>query len=113
MKEDAVFLQHIRDCLQQIREYTASGKSAFLADRKTQDAVLRNLEIIGEAVKNLSAATKNSCPEIAWKQIAGMRDVLIHHYFGVKLDAVWEVVEQHLPKLQAAIDALQGGERIT
>lgn len=68
--------------------------------------MIRNLEIIGEAVKHLSDATTDRRPEIPWKQIAGMRDVLIHHYFGVKLDAVWEVVEQHLGPLAEAIEYL-------
>lgn len=71
-----------------------------------QDAVIRKLEIIGEAVKQLSDATKRSRPEIPWKQIAGMRDQLTHHYFGVDLALVWRVVERDLPALKAAVTAL-------
>jgi uncharacterized protein with HEPN domain len=71
-----------------------------------QDAVIRNLEVIGEAAKGLSDNLRNRNPDIAWKQIAGMRDVLIHHYFGVKLDAVWQVVAEHIPLLKQRIDAL-------
>jgi len=71
-----------------------------------QDAILRKLEVIGQAVKNLSEAAKREQPEIAWKQIAGMRDKLIHDYFGVNLEIVWAVVEKELPKLRTAVSAL-------
>jgi len=60
--------------------------------------VIRNLNIIGEAVKNLSPETRDRCPEIAWRQISGMRDVLIHEYFGVRVETVWNVVENRLPE---------------
>ena len=106
MKEDRVYLLHIRDAAELIAEYAGSGHDAFLADRKTQDAVIRNLEIIGEAVKNLSDALKATHLDIPWKQIAGMRDVLIHHYFGVKLETVWVVVETHLPVLRSKVEEL-------
>ena len=71
-----------------------------------QDATLRKLEVIGQAVKNLSEETKARQPQIPWKQIAGLRDKVIHDYFGVNLDIVWAVVEQELPKLAQAIWAL-------
>ena len=66
---------------------------------------MRNLEVIGEAVKNLSEVTKASWSEVAWKQIAGMRDKLIHEYFGVNLHLVWEVVERDLPQLRLAVES--------
>jgi uncharacterized protein with HEPN domain len=71
-----------------------------------QDATLRKLEVIGQAVKNLSEDTKSRQPEIPWKQTAGMRDKVIHDYFGVNLEIVWAVVHQELPKLRVAIDSL-------
>jgi uncharacterized protein with HEPN domain len=97
MKDDRVYLLHIRDAVQRILDYTRDGQDFFLADTKTQDAVIRNIEIIGEAAKNLSDALKGGHVDIPWKQIAGMRDTLIHRYFGVKLALVWEVVEKDLP----------------
>jgi uncharacterized protein with HEPN domain len=78
----------------------------FLRDRKTQDAVIRNLEVVGEAVKNLSQQFRDQHPQVPWKRVAGMRDLLIHRYFGVKLETVWEVVTTELPGLRAAIEAM-------
>lgn len=109
MKQDRVYLLHIRDAIRRIRAYTTAGKEAFLADSKTQDAVIRNLEIIGEAVKQLSAGLKDANPEVPWRRIAGMRDKLIHEYFGVNLRLVWEAVERELPGLLVSTEAILGG----
>ena len=69
----------------------------------TQDAVVRNFEIIGEAVKNLSERLKSNHPEISWKRIAGMRDKMIHEYFGVNLNLVWDTVDRDLPDLKQKV----------
>lgn len=106
MTDDRAYLQHIRDAIDRITDYVVAGESAFLSDSKTQDAVIRNLEIIGEAVKNLSTDLKNRNPEISWKRIAGMRDQLIHGYFGVNLDLVWGVVAHEIPALRTKIEQL-------
>lgn len=103
---EVAYLKHIRDAISSVREYTASGKSGFLASKMVQDAVMRNLEIIGEATKGLSADTRNRSPNIPWRRIAGMRDQLIHHYFGVELEVVWRVVEVELEPLRTEIDRL-------
>ncbi len=79
---------------------------AFLADFKTQDAVIRNLEIIGEATKNLSEELRNRYSEVPWKAMAGVRDRLIHRYFGVNLDIVWQIVSNELPPLTMLIDEI-------
>jgi uncharacterized protein with HEPN domain len=73
--------------------------NAFLQDKRTQDAVIRNVEILGEAAKNISKHFCSQHPEIPWKNIAGMRDKLIHDYFGVNLDVVWDVVRTDLPPM--------------
>jgi uncharacterized protein with HEPN domain len=109
MKDDRVYLLHIRDAIERIESYTAEGKEAFVAAMMAQDAVIRNLEIIGEAVKNLSAETRDRCLDIPWKQIAGMRDVLIHEYFGVRIETVWNVVVNRLPQLKSRVEALLAG----
>lgn len=103
MKDDRIYLLHIRDAIQHVEDYTKGGRDEFFNDRKTQDAVVRNLEIIGEAVKNLSAQLKSSHPAISWKRIAGMRDKMIHEYFGVNLNLVWDAVDRDLPDLQQRI----------
>ena len=106
MKDDRVYLGHIRDAIHDIQEYAAVDRATFLADRMRQDAIIRKLEIIGEAVKKLSDGTTSRAAEIPWKQIAGMRDRLTHDYFGVDLVLVWTAVELELPKLRTAVVTL-------
>ena len=106
MKDDLVYLRHIIDAIMDIDAYTVGGREEFFAAKMIQDAVIRNLEIIGEAVKNLSPAFCSEHPDIPWKQIAGLRDVLIHHYFGVDLDSVWLVVKRRLPGLLQRLESL-------
>lgn len=100
MKDAAVFLQHIRDAIGRIETYTVGGRRAFLADTMVQDAVIRNLEIIGEAVRHLPPELRRQHPRIPWRSITALRNVLIHEYFGVDLEIVWRVVERRLPALK-------------
>jgi uncharacterized protein with HEPN domain len=79
---------------------------AFLADEKTQDAVIRNLEVAGKAAKNLSAELRERFPDLPWKNMAGLRDRLIHLYFGVNMDIVWEIVRLELPKLALRLEQI-------
>ena len=106
MKEDRPYLEHIREAIQRIRSYTADGWEAFARNTMAQDAVLRNFQVIGEATKQISEATRQRHPDIPWRQIAGFRDVLIHDYMGVNLRRVWNVIDQHLPQLEEAVDEL-------
>ena len=108
MKDDRVYLLHIRDAIQNAFDYTAGGESVFLTDSKTRDAVVRTLEVIGEATKNMSHKLKNAHPDIPWKQIAGMRDKMIHEYFGVDYRLVWDVVQKNLPPLKDKINSILG-----
>lgn len=105
MKSDKIYIIHIIDSIDQISEYTNQILSGeFKENRLIQDAVIRNLEIIGEAAKNVSGRTKNDYSQIPWKQMAGMRDKLIHNYMGVDLDAVWNTVEEIIPDLRNELE---------
>jgi uncharacterized protein with HEPN domain len=106
VKDDRVYLLHVLEAIRRIFAFTAEGEEAFLSDIKTQDAVVRNLEIIGEAVKNISGGLRQAHPAIPWKRIAGMRDKLIHEYFGVNLKLVFEVVRHDLPELHQSLQAI-------
>ena len=101
MKDESTYLMHAIEAIDAIADYTADGQKAFFLDAKTQDAVIRNIEIIGQAVKGVSNKTRALEPAVPWRQIAGMRDKLIHEYFGVDLVLVWDVVEQELPVLRS------------
>jgi len=105
---DKEFLDDIKEAIKRIREYTNKiGYAEFLKDKKTQDAIVRNLQIIGEAVKNISVPFKKKHVDIEWKKIAGLRDKVIHYYFGVNWDIVWDVIRNKLPELYRKIKAIQ------
>ena len=106
MKDDRIYLGHIREAIQDIEQYASVGREVFLNDKMRQDALIRKLEIIGEAVKNLSDTSKQRRKAIPWREIAGMRDRLTHDYFGVDLALVWVTIEQDIPTLKAAIEEL-------
>ena len=103
MNKDRLYLESIRDCLERVAVYTAAGEQAFLTSRLIQDEVIRNLEVIGEATKNLSTELRDANPSIPWRQIAGMRDVLIHDYLKVNLVRVWRTVITDLTQLRDTI----------
>ena len=106
MNKDRLYLESILDCLERIAEYTLAGEQAFLGSRLIQDGVIRNLEVIGEATKNLSGELREANPGIPWRQIAGMRDVLIHDYLKVNLNRVWRTVITDLPPLRDTVTRL-------
>ena len=107
MKDETVYLKHIRDAIAKIEFYTIGGRKAFFQDTMIQDAVIRNLEIIGEAAGNLSSDfIRQQHPQIPWRSIVALRNVLIHEYFRVDLELVWRVVRRRLPTLKRHIEAL-------
>ena len=98
-----LYLDDIVEAIHQIRTYLADvDEEAFTTDRKTQDAVIRNLEIIGEAAGNLPEQFQKTASEIDWRKIKGLRNILIHEYFGINLPIVWDVVQNKLDPLEAA-----------
>jgi hypothetical protein len=98
----------ITEAVGRILQYTSDMTySEFSADTRTQDAVVRNLEILVEAVKNLPEPFKKQYPEVPWRFIAGMRDKLIHHYFGVSLEIAWETARSDIPALQEQLKAVR------
>ena len=103
-KDESAYIEHIRDSILRIEKYTNEmSESEFKSNELVQDAVIRQLQIIGEAAKKLSDGTRTSYPDVQWKDIAGMRDKLIHDYFGVDLGAVWDTVTNDLPGLRKAL----------
>ncbi|MFH1711158.1 MAG: DUF86 domain-containing protein [Nanoarchaeota archaeon] len=104
MKDDLAFIEHILDSINAIEEFSKNiNKEKLISDRLRQSAIVREIEIIGEAVKNMSESLKNKHPEVEWKEIVGTRDKMIHHYFGVDLSIVWNIIKINLPKLKDKI----------
>lgn len=106
-RDDLDLAKDIQEAIQRINSYVKMlDQDDFFEDIKTQDAVVRNLEIVGEAIKNISENLKERYPQIQWKELAGLRDKLIHHYFGVNYDIVWHVVKNELPDILYHLEKL-------
>ncbi|MBB4091107.1 HepT-like ribonuclease domain-containing protein [Salinibacter ruber] len=105
-ERDELYLEHIRERIGRIEACAQEGREAFDASPILQDAVMRNFEVIGEAVKQLSPDLRDRYSSVEWRRVAGFRDVLIHNYMGVDLDEVWNVIERDLPRLKRTVTAM-------
>ena len=103
---DQALIDHMRECLSLITEFTGAERAHFDGSRLVQDAVIRNLQTMTESSQRLSELIKATEPEVPWRKLAGFRNILVHGYLGIDLAAVWSVVEQDLPGLSAALDRM-------
>jgi uncharacterized protein with HEPN domain len=107
-REPAILLDDIRTAVAKIERYVAGlDQATFLADEKTIDAVVRNLEIIGEVARQLPVEWKQRHPTIHWSQIAGLRNRIVHDYAGVDLEIVWNILQTSMPELRSQIDRIE------
>ncbi|MCE5249935.1 DUF86 domain-containing protein [bacterium] len=103
MKDDTVYLKHIKECIHRVQENIAGGRDRFMASHTLQDAVLRNLQTMTEATQRLSEGLKATHPEIEWARIVAFRNVLVHNYLGVDMERIWDVVQRDIPVLKQAV----------
>ena len=108
MKDDAVYVQHILECIARIEQYTQAGRAEFMASTLIQDGVIRNLQTLGQSVGKISEPLKAAHPEVDWKSITGLRNVLVHDYLGVSAVRIWDIVERDLPDLKVNVIATRG-----
>jgi uncharacterized protein with HEPN domain len=106
MKEDAIYLSHILECIRRIEENTAGGRAKFMASHTLQDAVLRNLQTMSESTQRLPDTSKEKHPEIEWHRISAFRNVLVHDYLGIDMETVWQIVRRDVPQLKTVVSLL-------
>ena len=106
MKSQRVYVTHVLECIGRIAVDSASGREAVFGSHTLQDAIIRNLQVLCESVRRIETAYKDLHPEIQWKAIAGMRNVLVHDYFDVDFEAIWDLVTRDLPPLELAMRSI-------
>ena len=103
-KDPLIFIEHILENIDKIKAFSKNiSKEALFKNELKQYAIIRVIEVIGEAVKHIPDSLKKKYPEVPWKEIAGTRDKMIHHYFGIDLEIVWDIINQDIPKLKKQI----------
>ncbi len=106
MRDDLAFLEDILERIDLTTEFVTDGREAFESSRVTQEAVIRNLEIIGEAARHISDDLRSNHPEIPWKQIIAFRNFVTHVYWGIKLERIWQIIEDDLMPLRKQVSAI-------
>ncbi|OGR89747.1 MAG: nucleotidyltransferase [Elusimicrobia bacterium RIFCSPLOWO2_01_FULL_60_11] len=106
MRSDKQRFEDILEAIERIEKYAARGRDAFWKDELVQTWIVRHLQILGEAARNTTQELKDKNPQIPWSKITGMRNILVHDYFGVDREIVWAVVEQDLPTLKPQIKTI-------
>ena len=106
MRDDRERLLDIQEAIARIEKYAAQGREAFEHDELIQTWMLRQLQVIGEAARAMSEDFRVQHPELAWADMIGMRNVLVHIYFGIDLDLVWQAVEQSVPRLKQQVETI-------
>lgn len=105
-RDDRAFIEDMLARLELVAEFTQDGHEAFINSRLIQEAVIRGLEIIGEASRNISEDLRDDHPEVPWRQIAAFRNFVIHVYWDIKLERIWEIIENDLPALNPQLEAI-------
>jgi uncharacterized protein with HEPN domain len=107
MKDDRLYLIHIKECIERIESYTGNAdRQKFLNSTLLQDAVIRNLQVLAESTQRLSDEAKESRQDIDWYRIVGFRNILVHDYLGLDLDTVWNIVVSEMPVLKKAVEQM-------
>jgi len=106
LKSDRERLLDIKEAIERILRYSGQGKQEFESSELLQTWVVHNLQIVGEAARRLSDSLKEQHAEVPWKEIVAMRNILVHDYFAVDVDEIWNVVERDLPELKNKIDSV-------
>ena len=110
-KEDSIFIKHIKDSIGAVEEFSKRlSKEELISNRLKQSAIVREIEVICEAAKNVSKNFKDKYNKIPWKDIIGTRDIMIHRYFGVDLDVVWNIIKKDLPQLKKQLQEIEKAE---
>jgi uncharacterized protein with HEPN domain len=110
MRDDHFYVLHILECIERIERYTG-GRSAegFFSDTLIQDGVIRNLQVLAESTMRISERTRSRWPAVAWRDIGGFRNVVVHDYLGLDLERIWHIVSVNLPVLKEQMEQIREG----